>query len=107
MSQPLGEPRRIPIHRSLNRPSMILGGERELVLMTLLCCALVAFTASSVLQVIIAIVLWVTIHACLIAIAKSDPMMSQVYIRHIKYRSYYPAKTGECSVIPEIHEWND
>jgi hypothetical protein len=35
---------------------------------------------------------------------RSDPMLRQVYIRHVKYRPFYPAKGrlgGETAVTPK------
>jgi len=31
----MAEPRQIPIYRALNRPNLLMGGDRELVLMTI------------------------------------------------------------------------
>jgi type IV secretory pathway TrbD component len=38
------DPRRIAIHRSLNRPHLLLGAERSLVLLTGLVTALLVFS---------------------------------------------------------------
>ncbi|MDO5693500.1 MAG: conjugal transfer protein TrbD [Pseudomonadota bacterium] len=100
-------PRRIPIHRSLNRPNLILGGERELVLMTMLFAAMIAFTASSWVQVVIGVVFWLAIHALLVDMAKNDPMMSAVYLRHVRYKGYYPAQTGMQAQIPNARRWKE
>lgn len=101
------EPRRIPIHRSLNRPNLILGGERELVLMTMLIGALIAFTASSWMQVGIGAAFWVFLHALLVEMAKHDPVMSKIYLRHVRYKSYYPARSGLFADAPAAPKWTD
>lgn len=103
----MDEPRRIPIHRSLNRPNLLLGGDRELVLMTMLCAAMVGFTASSLLQLGIGVVLWLAVHAGLVQMAKADPNMRDVYVRHVKYRAFYSARTGHDSKPLQAPEWKD
>lgn len=103
----MDEPRRIPIHRSLNRPNLILGGERELVLMTMLFAAMIAFTASSWVQVAIGVVFWLTVHAMLVEMAKNDPAMSKVYLRHVRYKAFYPAQTGMHAQLPNAPRWKD
>jgi type IV secretion system protein TrbD len=100
-------PRHIPIHRALNRPSLILGGEREWVWMAMLLAALIAFTASSWIQVGIGIVFWLSVHAGLVAAAKVDPMMSKVLQRHLRYAAYYPARTGDDAPSPAVPPWED
>ena len=103
----MDEPRRIPIHRSLNRPSLILGGERELVLMTMLFAAMICFTASSWVQLVVGVVFWLVVHTFLVEMAKNDPLMSKVYQRHVKYRAHYPAHAGMFSEPPQIQKWKE
>ena len=103
----MDQPRRIPIHRSLNRPNLLLGGERELVLMAMLCAALVCFTASSLLQLGIGVALWMTAQTGLVLMAKADPNMRDVYVRHVKYRAFYSARSGlDCKTL-QAPDWKD
>jgi type IV secretion system protein VirB3 len=86
------EPRRIAIHRSLNRAHLLLGAERSLVLMVGLITALLVFSGNiSVWSISLAVVFWSCSFWALVRMAKADPQMSQVYQRHIRYRSYYNA----------------
>jgi len=86
-------PRCIVISDALHRPALLLGGEREWVLITgLLSAALIGVTLSP-LAIIAGLALWVGVIAVLRNMAKSDPIMTKVYIRHIKYRAYYPARS--------------
>lgn len=86
------EPRRLVIHRSLNRPHLLLGAERSLVLTTGLVTALLLFSGNiSVGSVTLAVLFWTTSFWALVRMAKADPQMSRVYQRHIRYRSYYNA----------------
>jgi type IV secretion system protein VirB3 len=86
------EPRRITIHRSLNRPHLLLGGERSLVLMAGLVTALVLFSGNiSPVSIVLAVSFWSGSFWALIRMAKADSQMSQVYQRHVRYRPYYSA----------------
>ncbi|PHV13507.1 conjugal transfer protein TrbD [Chitinimonas sp. BJB300] len=88
----MDEPRRIAIHRSLNRAHLLLGAERSLVLMAGLITALLIFSGNiSVWSITLAIVFWSGSFWALVRMAKADSQMSQVYQRHIRYRAYYSA----------------
>jgi type IV secretion system protein VirB3 len=50
------------------------------------------------------IALWISAIAVLSRMGRSDPMLRQVYIRHVKYRPFYPAKgrlRGETAATPK------
>jgi len=86
------EPRRIAIHRSLNRPHLLLGAERSLVLAVGVVTALLLFSGNiSPASIALAVVFWAVSFWALVRMAKADPQMSQVYQRHILYRAYYNA----------------
>jgi type IV secretion system protein TrbD len=86
--------RQIPIHRALHRPSTILGAERELVLLTGLIAFILIVVALSVMSAILGIVLWVAGVAVLRQMGKADPLMSRIYVRHLRYQAYYPAHSS-------------
>lgn len=86
------EPRRIAIHRSLNRPHLLLGAERSLVLAVGVLTALLIFSGSiSPSSIGLAVTFWAGAFWGLTRMAKADPQMSQVYQRHIRFRAYYGA----------------
>ena len=87
-------PREITIHQSANRPNQILGGDRELVLVSVLVAVSLAFSLASWWGVALSIGFWVSAVAVFQRLGKADPMMRHVYMRHIRYRSFYPAKSG-------------
>ena|SRR5687768_15217510 len=88
----MDEPRRIAIHRSLNRPHLLLGAERSLVLLAGLVTALLLFSGNiSIVSITLAVTFWSGSFWALVRMAKADPQMSRVYQRHIRYRSYYNA----------------
>jgi type IV secretion system protein VirB3 len=97
----MDEPRRIAIHRSLNRPHLLLGAERSLVLLTGMVTALLLFSGNiSVTSIVLGIAFWSGSFWALVRMAKADPEMSQVYQRHIRYRAYYNAHSGIDAVLP-------
>ena len=88
----MNEPRRIAIHRSLNRPHLLLGAERSLVLLSGVVTALMIFSGSiRPTSIGLGIVFWSVSFWALVRMAKADPQMSRVYQRHIRLQPYYSA----------------
>jgi type IV secretory pathway TrbD component len=87
-------PREITIHQSANRPNQILGGDRELVLVTILTAVGLAFSLGTWWGLVLAVAFWVSAVAVLQRMGKADPLMRHVYLRHIRYQPFYPAKSG-------------
>ena len=99
-------PREIVIHQSANRPNQILGGDRELVLVTILISVSWAFSLATWWGVGLSILFWLTAIAVLQRMGKADPLLRQVYLRHIRYRSFYPAKSGlYAKCLPRPARW--
>lgn len=82
-----------PIHRALHRPNLILGGERELVLITAILCGGVGVSGLNLVSAGIGLGVWLITVGFLQWMAKADPYLSKVYLRHIRYRPYYPARS--------------
>lgn len=82
------------IHQSANRPNQLMGGDRELVLVSLLTSVALAFSLASWWGLGISVAWYVGAMAVLKRMGKADPLLRQVYMRHIRYRPYYPAKSG-------------
>ncbi len=100
------KPREIVIHQSANRPNQILGGDRELVLLTILVAVSLAFSLATLWGIAIAVIFWIGAVAVLQRMGKADPMLRQVYMRHIEYRRFYPAKGGLFSrCVPQRSKW--
>jgi type IV secretion system protein VirB3 len=68
-----------------------MGADRELVLITGLAAIILIFVVLTVYSAITGIVLWVAVVGLLRQMAKADPMMRRVYLRHLRYRSHYRA----------------
>jgi len=84
---------RARIHRAGTRPHLFLGGDRELVLFTgLVAFALTvpSFQGSSIVN---GISLWLVALYLLRKMANADPLMRHVYLRQLRYRRYYAARS--------------
>ena len=95
------KPREAVIHQSANRPNLLLGGDRELVLIAVMTAAGLAFSLASWWGILLAAVFWLTSIGALQRMGKADPLLRQIYFRHIRYLTFYPAKSGLHSVSPE------
>ena len=80
---------RSPIHRALSRPNHLMGADRELVLLTGLATVILIFVVLTWFSVMLGIAIWIAVVGILRIMAKADPMMRQVYLRHIGYRLAY------------------
>ena len=85
--------RTIPIHRAGHRANLFMGGDREIVMFSGLIAAALVFSAQEVRATVFGILLWVgTLYVCRL-MAKSDPMLRHVYLRHRSYQAYYPPRS--------------
>ncbi|WP_367607888.1 conjugal transfer protein TrbD [Legionella sp. W05-934-2] len=85
--------RTIPIRRSGNRPSLFMGGDRELVMFSGLLSAILVFAALNWLAFICGTAMWFLSLKGLRMMAKADPLMRAIYLRQRRYQSYYPARS--------------
>ena len=81
----------VKVHSALNKPNLLLGGERELMLMVGLFSSVMIFIALTWQTFIIGVLLWTILSMLLRMMAKADPMMSKIYLRQLKYRDFYAA----------------
>jgi type IV secretion system protein TrbD len=88
------KPRETMIHKSANRPNLLLGGDRELVLVMVMIAGGLAFSLAAWWGIGLAAVLWVGAMGALQRMGKADPLLRPVYLRHIRYGDFYPAKSG-------------
>ena len=85
--------RAIPIRRAGNRHNLFMGGDRELVMFSGLMAFALIFSAQELRATAIGLLLWFgALFACRL-MAKSDPKLRFVYLRQIKYKPYYPARS--------------
>lgn len=83
-----------PVHRALSRANLLFGADRELVLIAGLVAVILIFVVITPLSAALGFVVWTLIVAVLRRLAKSDPMMRRVYLRHISYRPSYRATSS-------------
>ena len=85
--------RNIPIRRAGNRDNLFMGGDRELVMFSGLAAGALIFSAQDLRASVFGVALWFgALFTCRL-MAKSDPKMRNVYMRHRRYRTYYPPRS--------------
>ena len=91
------------IHQSLTRPTLLAGAERQLALANWISAAgLICGAGLHCYTIAMGILLLTLGHWALVQAAKFDPQLSRVYIRHIRYQEYYPARASIDAPPPHI-----
>lgn len=85
--------RTIPLRRAGNRHNLFMGGDRELVMFAGLLAGALIFSAQDLRATVFGVMLWVAALCMLRLMAKADPKLRHVYLRHRRYRGYYPARS--------------
>ena len=80
---------RTRIHRALSRPNLLMGADRELVLVTGLASIILIFVVLTWISALFGLAVWTVIVGLLRMMATADPHMRRVYLRHITYRPHY------------------
>jgi len=86
--------RTVPVHRSLYRRILILGGERDLVQLAAFIAFLVGVGGMTLASFIAGGLFWLISIFCLQRMAKADVYMGQVFERHVRQQDFYPARTS-------------
>ena len=85
--------RTIPIRRAGNRQNLFMGGDRELVMFSGLMAFALIFSAQELRATVVGLLLWFgALYLCRL-MAKADPRLRHVYLRHRRYKPYYPARS--------------
>ena len=95
-------PRVVPIHQSAHRPAQIRGCDRGLILTALFAAFCLAFSLLTVWGFTVSAAFWFGAVAVLRRMGKTDPLLRQVYIRHLRYREWYSAKSGVLSQLAGV-----
>jgi type IV secretory pathway TrbD component len=83
------------IHTSLFRPVLFAGAEPTVVILEGLTAGGLLFGAGFHIATIALAVFYVTVvHAVMVRLAAQDPQISQLYIRSLGGRDYYPAHSA-------------
>jgi type IV secretion system protein VirB3 len=80
----------------------MLGGERELVLASGMLTAILVFSVANLVAAVIGIVFWGVALTVFGQMAKNDPQLMKVYVRHVNKKLYYPARPHISALDPEI-----
>lgn len=91
---PADQQREMVIYQSANRPNLLLGGDRELVLVMAMIAGGLGFSLATWWGTGLAVLLWLGSVAALQRMGKADPLLRPVYLRHIRYCAFYSAKSG-------------
>lgn len=86
--------RKVPIHQCATRANQLIGADRELVILTVLLAALMMMALVSISGVVASIAFFAIAVKALQAAGKADPLLRSVYLRHVTYEAFYPAKSG-------------
>jgi type IV secretion system protein VirB3 len=85
--------RTIPIRRAGNRHNLFMGGDRELVMFAGVMAFALVFSAQDSRATVFGVLLWVGALYLFRLMAKADPKLRQVYLRHRRYRAYYAPRS--------------
>ncbi|WP_295452739.1 conjugal transfer protein TrbD [uncultured Thiodictyon sp.] len=85
--------RAIPIRRAGNRTILFMGGDRKMTMFAGVMAGALIFSAQDLRATIFGVLLWSVSLYLLRLMAKADPQMLQVYLRHRRYKRYYPARS--------------
>ena len=88
------EVRRTPIHQSLHRRNLVLGAERELAMSCTIIALLVGVGGMTVISGLVSFMFWLAAIFILRRMARADPLMSKVWMRHVKQQVFYSAKAS-------------
>lgn len=91
-----------PIHESLNRPILLMGGERQLVLLLAIIAGIFIFSLAKLWAAIVGVMLWMVGQWALARAAAYDPMLSKTGSRLLKYRRFYPAQASPFAKMREV-----
>jgi len=81
-----------PLLQSLSKPILLLGGERENIIL-LACVSLSLCTVGrDVISLVLAIAVWTIGIMASKMIAKKDPWATKVFLRSLLYRDFYHAR---------------
>lgn len=83
-----------------NRGHLLLGGERELVMLTGLLALILIVVLQNLYTAVLGGVLLVVMLTVAQKMAKADPQMTQVYRRFSRYQRFYPAGSTKYTQLP-------
>jgi type IV secretion system protein VirB3 len=103
----MAEFKRGPVHRSLTRQQLLAGCDRELFLMLVMLCVLLAMSGFVRLywrNILLAIVFWIAGLPILAKLANYDAHFKGVVLRSIRYLQYFLPASGKLGIQPVVHK---
>lgn len=91
MSQSAEDDFSVTVHQSLNRPMLLLGGERNLVLMLAVLAGVFIFSLMQLWATFVGVTLWLVGIWVLSRAGNYDPQLSKTGARSLRYKNFYPA----------------
>ncbi len=89
------------IHPSLMRPALLMGAERNFVLINLsLSVILYVLSGYSFGALPKILALSVSLHLGSVALGKRDPHLARVLVRHLRLRTFYPPRALASAPVP-------
>jgi type IV secretory pathway TrbD component len=99
---------KIAFHPSMSRPIQLAGGDRRLVIISLLLGAYVGFIGTVsfglLLGGFLGILVWGVLALAAHRAGKTDPFFFDIALRHIRYRGFYPARGRFNAYLPKLRE---
>lgn len=84
---------RVEIYGALNKPNLIFGCDRELILMSGVIAFALVFSGMTVVSTLVGIIILLFNGFFLRLMAKSDPLMRFIFMRQLKYKKFYLARS--------------
>ncbi|RAX56475.1 conjugal transfer protein TrbD [Helicobacter monodelphidis] len=94
---------RIKIYSALNKPNLIFGCDRELILMTGVISFALIFVGMSFITFFLGVIILAISLTSLRLIAKKDPLMRGIFIRQLQYKSFYVPKATIFAETKQVH----
>lgn len=92
--------RATPVFQSLTRPILMLGGERENIIITVFIAGSVWFAGKDWFSLALAAGVWVAGLFISRLAARQDPWQTKVFLRSSRYASFYPAREKLDTPVP-------
>lgn len=82
----------VPIY-AFNRAHLVMGGEREIVMISMLLALILIVILQNVYTAVLGVILQFVMLGVARMMAKSDPILTKVYKRFTSYQRFYPANS--------------
>ncbi|WP_415033318.1 conjugal transfer protein TrbD [Azonexus sp.] len=92
----------VPIHRSLTRPMLMLGGEREFVLALATLAGVFIFSLAQLWAALLGVALWLIGMFFMVRAGRYDPQLSKTGIRSLRYKRIYSSESTPFAPVREV-----